>query len=55
MHFDKENLVIILHGNYQYFHWFIYIYIYNTFTCRKIYLKFTCIFLKTIFYISVLK
>lgn len=24
MRIDEENLVNILHGNYQYFHWFIY-------------------------------
>lgn len=27
MHVDEENLVIMLRGNDQYFHWFIYIYL----------------------------
>lgn len=27
MHTDEENLVIMLHGNYQYLCWFIYIYL----------------------------
>lgn len=27
MHIDEENLVIMLHGNYQHFRWFIYIYL----------------------------
>lgn len=27
MHIDEENIVIMLHGNYQYFHWFIYIFL----------------------------
>lgn len=27
MHIDEENIVIMLHGNYQYFHWFISIFL----------------------------
>lgn len=27
MHIDEENLVIMLHGNYQYLCWFINIYL----------------------------